>query len=388
MRTVESTGKSVEEAKKKAARELGVSEQDIEFEVLEVGAKGLFGLLGGAPARVRATYYEPRRPVSDRSGSRDDYQSGGRSGGRSGGGRDNRGTRSRRPDQQADYRGGRRDNRPDQNAPAPSQEGVVERLGPGEHPARLTGQGRSKRRGQRPEPQSNRRPNRIETAQQPATPAQPDGQDRSQNRRPPREDSRRLRGQANGRMSPYSNYQQPPTEAREPQTVNNINQSLDLQGVAGEAVKLVQDILNAGQIGATARISEIAADGVEIEIEGGDSLVLVGKQGQTLDALQFLSGIMINRQRDTKVRLTLEAAGYRRKHRETLEKTARELAEQVVEHAQEAELEPLPARDRRIIHNALKDHPGVLTYSEGEGENRRVVISPKQAQEEAGEPPQ
>lgn len=168
--------------------------------------------------------------------------------------------------------------------------------------------------------------------------------------------------------------------------MNNVNQSLDLQGVAGEAVKLVQDILNAGQIGATARISEIAADGFEIEIEGGDSQVLVGKQGQTLDALQFLTGIMINRQRDSKVRLTLEAAGYRRKHRETLEKTARELAEQVVEHAQEAELEPLPARDRRIIHNALKDHPGVFTYSEGDGENRRVIISPKQSEESAGEP--
>ncbi|MEI6913932.1 MAG: R3H domain-containing nucleic acid-binding protein, partial [Armatimonadota bacterium] len=152
-----------------------------------------------------------------------------------------------------------------------------------------------------------------------------------------------------------------------------------------EALKYIQSILDAGDLGAQARIADNTSgvgdnEGFEIEIEGGKSDVLVGRQGQCLDALQFLIGIALNRRYDDKVRVTLEAAGYRRKHRETLEQTALDLAEQVLEHQQEAELEPLPARDRRIIHNILKEHPGVYTYSEGEGEDRHVIISPKEAQ--------
>lgn len=148
-----------------------------------------------------------------------------------------------------------------------------------------------------------------------------------------------------------------------------------------EAVALVQRLLDAGRLDATARAVDLADDGFEIAIEGGQSSLLTGKQGQTLDALQFLVGIMVNRTQEKKVRVTLEADGYRRKHRETLEKTALDLAEQVKEHNQEAELEPLPARDRLIIHQVLKDHPYVYTYSEGEGDQRHVVISPREEQE-------
>lgn len=148
---------------------------------------------------------------------------------------------------------------------------------------------------------------------------------------------------------------------------------------AAEALSFINTLIEAGDLGATAKISEVVEDGFEIDIEGGRSELLVGRQGNALDALQFLVGIIINRKHDGKVRITIDAAGYRRKHREALEKMVLELAEQVVEHDQEAELEPQPPRDRRIIHNILKDHPKVCTYSEGEGNQRHVVISPRKA---------
>lgn len=147
------------------------------------------------------------------------------------------------------------------------------------------------------------------------------------------------------------------------------------------AVALVQRIVDAGELGGKVSVGEIVADGFEVQVEGGESDVLAGNGGQALDALQFLIGIIVNRNQESKVRITLEAGGLRRKHREMLEQVALELAEQVVEHQQEAELEPQPARDRRIIHNILKEHPKVTTYSEGEGDNRRVIISPRETEQ-------
>lgn len=148
---------------------------------------------------------------------------------------------------------------------------------------------------------------------------------------------------------------------------------------AQEALTFIRSLIDAGDLGATARISDVVDDGFEIDIDGGRSDLLVGRGGNALDALQFLVGIIVNRKHDGKVRITIDAAGYRRKHKESLEALALELAEQVKEHDQEAELDPQPARDRRIIHNVLADHPDVTTYSEGEGDRRHVVISPKKS---------
>lgn len=160
---------------------------------------------------------------------------------------------------------------------------------------------------------------------------------------------------------------------------------MEMEARADEALALVGRILDAGELGARAHISSASngnsPDGIDIDIEGGESAVLIGRQGQCLDALQFLVGIIVNRRNESKVRITLDADGFRRKHKETLEATALDLAGQVVEHNQEAELEPLPARDRLIIHNVLKGHPGVYTYSEGEGDDRHVIISPKEPEE-------
>jgi spoIIIJ-associated protein len=117
---------------------------------------------------------------------------------------------------------------------------------------------------------------------------------------------------------------------------------------------------------------------IQITLSGDSNDIgrLIGRHGQTLDALQYIVGIAINRNSQYKIRTLLDAEGYRERHKQTIEAKALEIAKQVKELGEEAVLEPQSARDRRLIHVILADDPDVVTYSEGEGEDRHVVISP------------
>jgi len=125
-----------------------------------------------------------------------------------------------------------------------------------------------------------------------------------------------------------------------------------------------------------ALFEEMARD-ERVTLAGEDVAILIGRHGQTLDALQYLVGIIANRDPHARRRVTLDAEGYRERHRQALEKTALDYARAVKDEGKEAVLEPQSARDRRIIHVALAEHPDVYTYSEGEGDERHVVISPR-----------
>lgn len=116
---------------------------------------------------------------------------------------------------------------------------------------------------------------------------------------------------------------------------------------------------------------------VEIELVGEDAALSFGRNGKSLDALQYLANLIIGRRVGSDVRVLLDAANYRERRTETLINLARELAATVKERQEECELDPLPAHERRIIHNALLDDEGVRTYSEGDDPDRRVVIAPR-----------
>lgn len=142
-------------------------------------------------------------------------------------------------------------------------------------------------------------------------------------------------------------------------------------------LKTLEDILGAMEVAAKPVVKSIEDDEITVDIQGNDVAILIGRQGQTLDALQYLLSISANRDFGTRWRVNLDAGGFRDRHREILETKAQEYAAAVKSEGQEAELEPQSARDRRIVHMALADDPEVYTYSEGEGDNRHVVISPK-----------
>ena len=117
---------------------------------------------------------------------------------------------------------------------------------------------------------------------------------------------------------------------------------------------------------------------VHINIVGGDLGLIIGRRGQTLDALQFLVNQVANRGEGRRVRIVLDAEGYRARRAEALAALARRMAARARRQGRKVALEPMNALERRIVHLALAGEAGVETYSEGEEPHRRVIIVPRQ----------
>ena len=120
-------------------------------------------------------------------------------------------------------------------------------------------------------------------------------------------------------------------------------------------------------------------DGVLLDVKNDDSGRLIGRQGQTLSDLQYITNRLLFQQNPTAPKVMVDVGGYRAQAREVLVKKAKEAAEKVRRWGDVVELEPLSAFDRRIIHHALKDDPGIETHSvEVEGtEKKAILLRPK-----------
>lgn len=115
-------------------------------------------------------------------------------------------------------------------------------------------------------------------------------------------------------------------------------------------------------------------DRVVADLSGPDMGVVIGKRGETLDALQHLTSLYVNRGDADFVHLTLDCENYRAKRAKSLEAFAANVAAKVAKTRRNVTLEPMSAYERRIIHSSLQDHPDVTTYSTGQGSGRRVVV--------------
>ena len=121
---------------------------------------------------------------------------------------------------------------------------------------------------------------------------------------------------------------------------------------------------------------------IRIEISGRDAGRLIGRKGQTLGALQFLTNRIINRPTKRRRHVLIDADGYRTRRENTLTSMATRLGKQAVEEGKIITFEPMSAQDRRVVHLALAKFPGVVTKSEGRGSTRRVQIIPVREQQE------
>ena len=122
-------------------------------------------------------------------------------------------------------------------------------------------------------------------------------------------------------------------------------------------------------------------DSLNIELDGGDMGILIGKRGQTLDAVQYLTSLVVNKGKASYVRVKVDTEDYRRRRKETLENLARNIASKVRRTRKAVFLEPMNPYERRIIHSALQNNPYVSTHSEGEEPYRKVVVTPKRQNE-------
>ena len=123
-------------------------------------------------------------------------------------------------------------------------------------------------------------------------------------------------------------------------------------------------------------LPQVECDQLRLELSGPDMGPIIGRRGDTLDAIQYLGSLVLNNALDEHVRLSVDTENYREKRSESLERLARKMAMKVVKSHRSMTLEPMNPYERRIIHAALQDFNGVTTYSTGTEPNRRVVIAP------------
>ncbi len=115
---------------------------------------------------------------------------------------------------------------------------------------------------------------------------------------------------------------------------------------------------------------------IRLDIEGPDAGRIIGRRGATLEALQYLTTRIAHRPGEDRRHVVVDAEGYRARHEEQLADMARKLAKRVAREGKVITFDPMNARDRRVVHMAVKETPGVRTESQGEGQDRRVQIIP------------
>lgn len=144
------------------------------------------------------------------------------------------------------------------------------------------------------------------------------------------------------------------------------------------AQKFLRQVLDAMDIKAEIRI-KLNEDNLYINLAGPKMGIIIGRRGQTLDSLQYLVSLVVNKDKGKEgyVKIILDTEDYRRKREETLSRLAKRLADNVAKSGRKVELEPMNPYERRIIHSALQEYDKITTYSEGEEPYRKVVIALK-----------
>ena len=169
-------------------------------------------------------------------------------------------------------------------------------------------------------------------------------------------------------------------DSKEDKTVNLALDDVDKDSLKDvedhEALTLLKDITE--KMGLNLNFNAKAGDGiVYLEMNGQDSRTVIGKRGQTLDAIQYLTSLVVNKDKDKYVKVVVDAENYRAKRQKTLEQLANRLAAKVVKTKKYVRLEPMNPYERKVIHATLQKNPNITTRSEGEEPYRRVIIELK-----------
>ncbi|MEO5885026.1 MAG: RNA-binding cell elongation regulator Jag/EloR [Candidatus Limnocylindrales bacterium] len=352
----EFTGKTVEEALRVAREEFGAELNDLDFEILTAGSRGVLGM-GAEPARIVAA---PRQALGGSAPKREaaaavplpvpparDRE------------------RGDRPDRD---RGPRRDDRPDRG------------------PRR---DDRGPRRDERPQ---GDRP-QMDRAQQAERPPSAPQADRPRDDRPPRRDDRPDRGPRRDDRPDHGPRRGAPADLSpsEAAEVAAARGSLAAERAELEAAEASPEALAAGKriletlmghlgfaatvevaVGETSRLNVVAVG------DDRDALgALIGRKGERLSALQHLVNLMLSKEMGAWTRVLVDVEDYRGRRERQLRELADRAAARVVETGKMLQLEPMPALERRWIHLTLRDNAGVATQSIGEEPNRRVVLVPR-----------
>ena len=344
----EFTGKTTEEAIEKGLREMGVTFSDVRIETLQEGSKGLFGLFGSRPAKVRITLNEESTDVKDLV--HDMFAS----------------------SQKA----------PKQEKPREKKESVPEK--PADKP---------KEKAEKPAEKAEK------PAEAPARPASDENaaEKKPENRKKPAEGGKKPEGRKNGQDGEKKGEQRKKNQGegkkksprpQEPRAPRAPVEQLDPATKAGQAQVFLQELTRLMGVDVSVEVSTDEEGNIRVNMEGDTLGILIGRRGETLDALQYLTSLKVNKGQNEYTRVTLDTEHYRAKREEALVRLANRMANRVQKTGRKVSMEPMNPYERRILHSALQNNEFVTTHSEGEEPNRHVVITPKKAEkgEKAAKP--
>src|SRR5277367_3205009 len=203
--------------------------------------------------------------------------------------------------------------------------------------------------------------------------AQPQHQGRGRRRENPRR-GRGGGGGGNGNANPPRQNQAAPAGDDDSSAPGRKSVGVEEQRL--EAIEILKQILEQMGEGTEVRQIEVDAETVELEIKGDGSGILIGRHGQTLDALEYIVNRILARRIKDAAPISLETESYRARRRQQLHRMALSMGEKAKRDHKPVRLEPMAPRDRRVVHLALKDDPMITTRSAGEGQMRSIEIMP------------
>ena len=318
MSAYESTGKTVEEAVSEGLKKLGLSIGEVQVDILEEGSKGLFGLFGSKTARVRLTVKEEERRETVFADSLSSYD--------------------------AERRAPKKAEKPAEPAKAVPQ-------APREVP-------QAPKAERAPKPDKPQRPVRINADSAEQAPKAERGPKPERIEKPAR--APKAEKPALSRMPSEPAV---PAEQRDPQSDE------------GKVQAFLQELTRLMGLEISVHVHTDEEGNIRVSMQGDTLGILIGRRGETLDALQYLTSLHINRGRQEYTRVTLDSEGYRAKREDALMRLANRMANRAQRTGRKVSLEPMNPYERRILHSALQGHEGISTHSEGEEPNRHVVIT-------------
>ena len=289
MKSIESSAKTMEEAVTQGLERLGASLGDVSIDIIDEGSKGLFGLIGGKPARVRLTVKDGA-DVSDLLSSLTLNEEDAKVSKRKG------------------FLGRSQDSDKDEVAKTTK-----------------------KAKAEKPVKQTEAAPKADKTPKQPMTQIQP---------------------------------------------IGNVV-LMDPQTPAGKAQQFLMEVTRLMGVDVSVAALVDSEGNVRVDMHGDTLGILIGRRGETLDALQYLTSLNVNRGKEEYTRVTIDTENYRAKREEALTRLANRMANRAVKTGRKVVMEPMNPYERRILHSALQQNDAVATHSEGDEPNRHVVITLK-----------
>ena len=363
--TQEFNGKNIEAAIEKACSELNVSKKQLVYDVISSGSSGIFGIVGVKKARIRVTLPEKKTDLTSTSSNTGDS--------------DHQGIMSivdeafappptapsgkkfkapgpkKKPARKPTQRSEKSEDKTSSPKKKQTQAPKAKRPAPVKTSQSLPGETAT-------EPASMEPPKAIKETPQTQDPAGPTWEKTPRKKfTPPKKNNRVVMDDRD--------------EGFPPKYVDEV--AVDVTETAMElGRKTLQKMVDLMTSDATV-VAMRDEDRLLLRVEGGNSGVLIGRRGQTLEAMQFLTDKIINRYSDSRVRLKVDIEGYMETRKENLRALAHKMADKAQKTGKPATINQMTAQDRRIVHLALKDDARVRTQSMGDGYYRRLVIFPK-----------